>query len=96
MTTDIKDVRKHDYKLPPGPPDNWGKLIELDYNIKIKQSTWGEDTSTERAENERWRKWRENAIANAPYIGWPKLTPMFTHHNPKVNEIAKLLWELGI
>lgn len=71
-------------------------LIEIERDIKTKRSTWGDDTPAQRAENDRWRKWREDAIANAPYFGRPKPTPMFTHKNTVVNDVAKMLWELGI
>lgn len=72
------------------------QLVEIEKDIKHKRSTWGDDTPAQKAENERWRKWREDAIANAPYFGWPKPTPMFNHVDPKVNAVAKILWESGL
>jgi hypothetical protein len=53
-------------------------------------------TKAEMEEIKRWDTWRANAVANEPYLGWPPSTPIFTHPNPLVNEMAEWLWETGL
>lgn len=53
-------------------------------------------TPKELAELKATDERRARIEADAPYLGWPKPAPLFTHKNPLVNEVAKILWESGL